>query len=79
MPTICHGACFGEAALAGVHKGQAHPRRFVIILPGCLEGLFFCILLPGFMIEVAYLTSDAFLLSGIVGSKYCRKRRVVAE
>ena len=35
-------------------------------------------LLPGFMIEVTYLTSDAFLLSEIVGSEYCRKRIVVA-
>ena len=39
----------------------------------------FAYLLPGFMIKVAYLTSEAFSLSGIVSSKYCRKRRVVAE
>ena len=42
-----------------------------------MEDYIFAFLLPEFMIEVAYLTSDAFLLSEIVGSKYCRKRRVV--
>ena len=31
------------------------------------------------MFEVAYMTVEAFLLSGIVISKYCRKRQVVAE
>ena len=39
----------------------------------------FAFLLPEFVIEVAYMTAEAFLLSGIVSSKYCRERQVVAE
>ena len=39
----------------------------------------FAFLLPEFVIEVAYMTVEAFLLSGIVSSKYCRERQVVAE
>ena len=39
----------------------------------------FAFLLPGFVIEVAYMTVEAFLLSGIVSSKYCRVRQVVAK
>ena len=31
------------------------------------------------MIEVAYLASEAFVLEGIVSSKYRGKRRVVAK
>ena len=39
----------------------------------------FAFLLPEIMIEVAYMTVEAFLLSGIVSSKYCRERQVVPE
>ena len=39
----------------------------------------FAFLLPEIVIEVAYMTVEAFLLSGIVSSKYCRKRQVVVE
>ena len=39
----------------------------------------FAFMLPGFMIEVAYLTAEAFLSSGIVSSKYRRERQVFAE
>ena len=39
----------------------------------------FTFLLPGFVTEVAYMTVEAFLLAGIVSSKYCRERQVVAE
>ena len=35
----------------------------------------FAFLLP----EMAYMTVEAFLLSGIVSSKYYRERKVVAE
>ena len=36
------------------------------------------LLLPEVVIEVAYVTAKAFLLSGIVSSKYCRECQVVA-
>ena len=39
----------------------------------------FAFLLPEFVIEVAYMTVEVFLLSGIVSSKYCRERLVVAK
>ena len=39
----------------------------------------FTFLLPEFVIEVAYMAVEAFLLSGIVSSKHCRERQVVAE
>ena len=39
----------------------------------------FTSLLPEIVIEVAYMTAEAFLLSGIVSCKYCRDRQVVAE
>ena len=39
----------------------------------------FAFLLPEIVIEVAYMTVEAFLLSGVVSSKYCRERQVVAD
>ena len=39
----------------------------------------FAFLLPEVVIEVAYMTVKTFLFSGIVSSKYCWKRQVVAE
>ena len=39
----------------------------------------FAFLLRENLIEVAYMTDEAFLLSGIVSSKYCRKFQVVTE
>ena len=39
----------------------------------------FAFLLPEFVVEVAYMTVEAFLLAGIVSSKYCRDCQVVAE
>ena len=39
----------------------------------------FAILLPEIVIEVAYMTVEAFLLPGIVSRKYCRERQVVAK
>ena len=39
----------------------------------------FAFLLPEIVIEVAYMTDEAFLLSGILSSKYCRERHVIAE
>ena len=36
-------------------------------------------LLPEIVIEVAYMTAEAILLSGIVSSKYFRERQVVAK
>ena len=38
----------------------------------------YAFLLPEIVIEVAYITVEVFLLSGIVSSKYCRKGQVVA-
>ena len=43
------------------------------------EDYMFAILLPEIMIEVAYMTAEAFLFSGIVSSKYCPELQVVAE
>ena len=39
----------------------------------------FAFLLAEIVIEVAYMTVEAFLLLGIVSSKYCRERQVVAK
>ena len=39
----------------------------------------FAFLLPEIVIEVAYMTVEAFLHSGIVSSKYCRECQVIAE
>ena len=39
----------------------------------------FAFLLTEIVIEVAYMTVEEFLLSGIVSSKYCREGQVVAE
>ena len=39
----------------------------------------FAFLLPEIVIEVAHMTVEAFLLSGIVSSKYCQERQVVAK
>ena len=39
----------------------------------------FAFLLPGCMIEEAQRTADAFLLSGVVSSKYCRQHHVIPE
>ena len=39
----------------------------------------FAFLLPEIMFKVAYMTVEAFFLSGIVSSKYCRECQVVAE
>ena len=39
----------------------------------------FAFLLPKIVIEVAYMTDEAFLPSGIVSRKYCRERQVVAK
>ena len=53
------GARFGEAALAGVHEGQTHIlilRQFWQVVS---EDYIFAFLLPGFVIEVAYLTAVA--------------------
>ena len=36
-------------------------------------------LLPEIVVKAAYMTAEAFLLSGIVSSKNCRERQVVAE
>ena len=39
----------------------------------------FAFSLPKIVIEMVYMTVEAFLLSGIVSSKYCRERQGVAE
>ena len=39
----------------------------------------FALLLPEFVTKVAYMTVEGFVLAGIVSSKYCRERQVVAE
>ena len=67
------GAHLGEAALASVHGGQAH---FLVLGEFCQvtsEDYIFTFSLPDIVIEVAYLTAEAFLLTGTVGSKSCRE------
>ena len=52
-----------------MHEGQAH---FLVLGEFCQvasEGCIFAFLLPEIVIEVAYMTAEAFLLSGVVGSK----------
>ena len=39
----------------------------------------FAFLLPEIVIEVAYMTVEAFFLSGVVSIKCCRERKVVAK
>ena len=39
----------------------------------------FAFSLPKVVIEVVYMTVEAFLLSGIVSSMSCRERQAVAE
>ena len=78
-PQFVMGTRFGEAALASVYEGQAH---FLVLEGFCQvasEDYVFAFLLPEIAIEVAYMTAEAFLLSGIVSNKYCRERHVVAE
>ena len=73
------GARFGEVAFANVREGQAN---FFVLEEFCqvvTEDYMFAFLLPEVVIEVAYLTAEAFLLSGVVSSKYCRECQVVAE
>ena len=70
---------FGEAALASVHEGQTH---FLILGEFCQvasEDYMFAFLLPEIVIEVGYMMTEAFLLSGNVSSKYWQERQVVAE
>ena len=77
-PQFVTGARFGEAAWAQSARGPGAFSRGRI-LPDCLGGLNFAFLLPEIVIEVAYMTVEAFLLSGIASSKYCRERQVVAN
>ena len=39
----------------------------------------FAFFLPEIVIGVAYVTVEAFFLSGIVSGKYCQDHQVVAE
>ena len=78
-PQFVMGARFGEAAWAQCARGPGAFSRSGRILPGCLGGLNFAFLLPEIVFEVAYMTVEACLLSGIVSSKYCRERQVVAK
>ena len=42
------------------------------------EDYMFAFLLPDIVIEAAYMTTEACLLSGIISIKYCQERQVVA-
>ena len=78
-PQLVMRAHFEEAALASVHEGQAH---FLVLGEFCQvasKDETFAFLLPEILIEVAYMTVEAFLLPGIVGNKYCQECQVVAE
>ena len=78
-PTACHGGSLCRGGVDQCARVSGACPRFVRILPGCLGGLYFRVRVPGVMIKVAYLTAEAFVLAGVVSSKYHRKRRVVAE
>ena len=57
-------------------------RIFLVLGEFChvaSEDYMFALLLPEIVIEVAYMTAEAFFLLGIVSSKYCRERQVIAE
>ena len=56
--------------MAILHEGQAH---FLVLGKSCQvasEDYMFAFLLLKIVIEMAYLTTEAFLLSGVVSSKY---------
>ena len=59
-----------------MHEGQAH---FSFLNHFASEDYMFAFLLPEIVIERAYMMAEAFLLSRVVRSKYCRERQVVAE
>ena len=59
------GARFGEAALASVHEGRAH---FLVLGELCQvasKDYMFAFLLPEIVIEVAYMTVEAFCSRGL--------------
>ena len=65
MPHIfVMGARLGEAALASVHEGQAHMLILGEFGQVASEDHMFKFLLPGFMIEVAYLMAEEFCSRG---------------
>ena len=80
MPhNLSRGLASARRSLVSVHEGQA---RFLVLGEFCQvasEDYMFALLLPEIVIEVAYMTPEAVLLSEIVNSKYCRERQVVAE
>ena len=72
-------ARFGEAALVNVSKGKAYLIFLGELCQVASEDKMFVFLPPEIVIEVVYMTIEAFLLSGIARCKYCRKRQVFAE
>ena len=74
-PQFVMGARFGEAAWAQCARGPGAFSRGRI-LPGCLGGLNFRILAARNRDRSGVYDG---LLSGIVSSKYCRERQVVAN
>ena len=63
-PQFVMWARFGEAALVSVHEGQAHFLVLGEIRQVASEDYMFEFLLPGIVIEVAYMTVQAFCSKG---------------
>ena len=78
-PTVCHGGSLRGGGVGQCARGPGASSRFGRILPGCLGGLNIRVFTAKIVIEVAFMTVEAFLLSRIVSGKYCRDRQVVAE
>ena len=78
-PPICHGGSLRGGCVGQCARGPGAFSRFGKILPGCLGGLNVFIFAAKIVIEVAYMTVEAFLLSGIVSRMYCRECQVVVE
>ena len=78
-PTIFHGDSLQGGGVGQRARGPGAFSHFGSILPGCLGGLNVRIFAAKIVIGVAYMTVEAFLLSGIVSKKYCRECQVVAE
>ena len=80
MPhNLSRGLASARRLWHSVHEGQA---LFLVLGELCQvasEDKMFAILLPEIVVEGAYMTVEAFLLPGIVSSKYCRERQVFPD
>ena len=59
-------ACFGEPAVAGSNKGKVHLLVLGKFRKVAMEDNVFAFGLPELVVEMTYLTAEAFLFSGVV-------------